>query len=926
MSNVNSSEHIEHLIEAYLADGLSHEERISFESHCAGCQACAEALEQAREFEEKVFQSLAPDKAPADLEDSLIKAFRAKAPKPKSRRVFRPFGYLFHARLLRWASVPLAALILIVIGNMVMTPEMQGKISQSTPASSVVSSDTGGIVSVDRLTPATYYITMQSDGNTSDTFIVKSIGSVGNWTENYYGASDPDIMVKKGRESDRVYYSDELGVPAGGESWVAGDAAKPIEWKSTGAIGNIKLEYSTDGGVPQVSASNIHGKFYLDTDQDPVWKNAEVSAHTETADEESWGIVHSETRFSGINKPQAARVSEGGSYVVDNMIQRSDDGGDWWEHDIDVDRKAYATVQGETRGVELEVGKEVSAGIDLGKVNWETANIDDYAFTGFTDNESKSSSEIRFVGGTESIEKLAEEVIEENTEVSIPEQMENLREAMTSLMQTGIPEPADVVSEGGVAVGNPIARMPILLATNALNPQQKIIKSGTLTFEVESFDKAYQQVVKIVTEAKGYIASSSATKLPNGKVRGQIVIRVLPELFDVVTLRLRVLGELKNQSVTAEDITKKYFDLQARLKNARAMEERLIKLMAEKTGEVKDLLLVEKELDKTREKIERFQGELKYYDNLSALATIRLEINEKDIEKPFEYVQTQSANLSLAVADVVTAYHQAQAMVYALDGQIVEARLTDQNNRIKGIVKAYVDAEYFSGLLEEMKGLGEVKSAVAEQRRTSSSGKASADKDTKVRKERGLVNLTLNPPAGEYIQTKRARIILKSADVNKAYAQAQEMAAQVKAKILNGKLNRETDRVIGQLFCQVEPEDFRPLINSLRAIAEVKSCSVEEHQTARGIDPKSMLQAPIRKEPGRIELVIISPAPIMPKEGGISATLKKTLKGSFGGLLWSLERLVVGVATIGPWLAILILVIILTRRYFRRSSKKGEVK
>jgi hypothetical protein len=454
-----------------------------------------------------------------------------------------------------------------------------------------------------------------------------------------------------------------------------------------------------------------------------------------------------------------------------------------------------------------------------------------------------------------------------------------------------------------------------------LSPNRKIIKTGLLTFEVESFETAYQKVVTIITEEKGYIASSDSTKLPNGKMRGQIIIRVLPERFDTVTLKLRSLGELKNQDIKSEDITKKYIDLEARLRNAQTLEARLTKLMSKK-GKIKELLTVEREISYVRERVEKLKGEIKYYNNLTSLATITLDIMEKDIEKPFEYIQTQSANLSIVVSDVESAHSKAQTYMSSIKGQIIQGGIRKQNKRATGTITAYVDAEQFNGIIEQFKALGEVKHFNVSQQQSSSEGKPTKFKDTKIRKERGRINLTIYPPAGEYIKTQQGRIVLETSNVENIYNKAQNKANKTKTKILRGNIDRETDKVTATLVWRVEADYFHSLVDNLKNLGKVKSSEIKEHQTSYGIDPKSKIQAPVRKDPGTIELVIVSPSVIVSSEKGVLATLKNTLKGSIAGLLWSLERLIVGIATVLPWLVIITLVIMLGSWLWRRQRKK----
>jgi len=74
----------------------------------------------------------------------------------------------------------------------------------------------------------------------------------------------------------------------------------------------------------------------------------------------------------------------------------------------------------------------------------------------------------------------------------------------------------------------------------------------------------------------GFIATVNSDKLANGKVRGSVVVRVPPENLDQLILDLRTnlgkTGELKNQRIGSQDITKQYTDLESRLRAARAME------------------------------------------------------------------------------------------------------------------------------------------------------------------------------------------------------------------------------------------------------------------------------------------------------------------------------------------------------------------
>src|SRR5262249_1227279 len=211
-------------------------------------------------------------------------------------------------------------------------------------------------------------------------------------------------------------------------------------------------------------------------------------------------------------------------------------------------------------------------------------------------------------------------------------------------------------------------------------PRKIIIRSGEIEFEIESFDSAVAAVTKLVNDIKGgFVATVNSEKLPNGKVRGSVVVRVPPEHLDRLLLDLRKElgkgGELKNLRVGSQDITKQYTDLESRLRAARTMEERLLQIIKTGKGEIKDLLQAEKELGVWRTKIEEIEGELRYYSNLVSLSTLTITLFEKEIRAPFAIVETERVQMGVEVEDVDKALQQAVAAVTEAKGRVTKSEL-----------------------------------------------------------------------------------------------------------------------------------------------------------------------------------------------------------------------------------------------------------
>src|SRR5205807_5632102 len=165
---------------------------------------------------------------------------------------------------------------------------------------------------------------------------------------------------------------------------------------------------------------------------------------------------------------------------------------------------------------------------------------------------------------------------------------------------------------------------------------RKVIRSGDIEFEVESFDSSVAAITKLIAAIPGgFVATVNSEKLPNGKVRGSVVVRVPPEALDMLVLDLRKElgrgGELKTLRIGSQDITKQYTDLESRLKAARTMEERLLQIIKDGKGEIKDLVAAEKELGVWRTRVEEIEGELRYYNNMVSLSTLTVNLTEKSI-------------------------------------------------------------------------------------------------------------------------------------------------------------------------------------------------------------------------------------------------------------------------------------------------------
>ena len=175
---------------------------------------------------------------------------------------------------------------------------------------------------------------------------------------------------------------------------------------------------------------------------------------------------------------------------------------------------------------------------------------------------------------------------------------------------------------------------PPPVAQDAPHVVSMLIYTATLNLAVFQVTEQMDKVESIGRAIGGYLAVRNDA---------QITIRVPRERFDEALAQIEKLGDVLHRSITAEDVTDQFMDLEVRLKNARAVRDQLQALLA-KAG-VKDALEIEKELGRVTESIEQMEGKLKLLRDKIAFSTITVTFQPvetqtvRDTTLPFPWLQ-----------------------------------------------------------------------------------------------------------------------------------------------------------------------------------------------------------------------------------------------------------------------------------------------
>jgi hypothetical protein len=394
-----------------------------------------------------------------------------------------------------------------------------------------------------------------------------------------------------------------------------------------------------------------------------------------------------------------------------------------------------------------------------------------------------------------------------------------------------------------------------------------------------------------------------------------VIVKVVPENLDNFLQKVRALGELKNQTLGTEDVTKAYFDTDARLKNARVMEQRLIEMLKTKTGKVADLLQVEKELGRVREEIEKMQGELKYWDSQVQFATVTISLSEKDMEEPAAFLLKERAQLALYAPEVEKVYDDIKALA-SPKVQITNAQLDrDYSGRVSARVSMLIAPEESDSVIARVKGFGRVENFQAQTERIAQGGSGMSE-NAKTKRDKVELNVTISREEQEQA-FQQTSLRIRTSAVDEKSKQLRELTEKQNGRVRSSTFSRDPDgREMASVSLRVPMKNYSALMQSLNSLGKVEDVSVQrQDRTGAQVDEANA--------PADISIQVYSQGNIVSSETGLFATLRRTLAQSASAIMWSFRMIGVAVAFLAPWAIALVAVIWIMKRVIRARRSKS---
>src|SRR5215472_3215652 len=142
------------------------------------------------------------------------------------------------------------------------------------------------------------------------------------------------------------------------------------------------------------------------------------------------------------------------------------------------------------------------------------------------------------------------------------------------------------------------------------------------------FDSTLNDVIAIVDQAGGYISGSQAQADDGQPMRsGQVTFQVPSAHFDDVLTQIRKKGTPRTITISGNDVSLQYVDLQARLTNAEAQRNAMLALL-QQARSVSDTIQIQNQLGQVTGQIEELKGQISFLGHSMTYATVSVAIRE----------------------------------------------------------------------------------------------------------------------------------------------------------------------------------------------------------------------------------------------------------------------------------------------------------
>ena len=178
-------------------------------------------------------------------------------------------------------------------------------------------------------------------------------------------------------------------------------------------------------------------------------------------------------------------------------------------------------------------------------------------------------------------------------------------------------------------VSDEVSEQPSKVRGEKVSANRKIIYTASMEVVVEQFDGVESKLSALVKKHGGFIASTNLGRLSGEQRSGSWTIRIPVDYYHEFLSAAGDIGVPASRIENASDVTEEFVDVEARIKNKRKLEARILELLDRREDKIQHVIEVERELARVREEIERMEGRMRYLRDKTSLTTITITVREQ---------------------------------------------------------------------------------------------------------------------------------------------------------------------------------------------------------------------------------------------------------------------------------------------------------
>lgn len=216
-----------------------------------------------------------------------------------------------------------------------------------------------------------------------------------------------------------------------------------------------------------------------------------------------------------------------------------------------------------------------------------------------------------------------------------------------------LPDMEDMVLGEEAADYNNVSPTPAIPVS-----ERKLIQNGALSLVVDRVEDAVTSLSKIADKLGGRVDSVGLYNSGGAAKKNATVVMRIPAVnFGTGMEQVKgIARKVLSENISTEDITEKFIDMQARLKNLKAEETQYLDIM-QKAVKIDDVLKVSQRLYFVRQQIEQLQGQMNYLSRQVDMSVITIDLSsEPDIE-PTNVVWSPSTTVKEATQGLIDGFY-----------------------------------------------------------------------------------------------------------------------------------------------------------------------------------------------------------------------------------------------------------------------------